>query len=93
MNEIIDSGIDVGVGLAISPRNKSTISDNMNENRVAKIISDGGYNNISYINEIKICIDKNNKQTVPSNLKIIQNNSKIHNLESENTDDYLITKL
>lgn len=101
LNEIIDSGIDVGIGLAVSPNNSgiSSFSEGKQQQPqlVAKVMSDGGYS--SFINDFSIkniTYADENRSVKKENLiedntfkKLSPMNLKTTNLN----DDYFITKL
>ncbi len=94
LNEIIDSGIDVGIGLAVSP-NYSGSSSYSEGQRVAKVMSDGGYS--SFLNDFSIkeitYIDE--KRSVKKE-SVIENNMYNKGQINHTTklhDDCFITKL
>lgn len=78
--DMIDSGIDVGIGLPSSPL--SSEIKNTDSNTVAKIISDGGYSSFLY--------DQSQKDEIYSNSK--KNLTQNKECESSNKE-YIITKL
>lgn len=95
LNEIIDSGIDVGIGLPLSPNNSS--SSTYSDDRIAKVISDGGY--ASFINDFSINdITYSNENKSIKNVSLIDTSlyaDKKINVDDMGklSDDYLITKL
>lgn len=89
LNEIIDSGIDMGIGPAVSPNNSTSPGNIYSDGRVAKVLSDGGYSN--FMNNFSIK-DITYSDNVPNNNSTKTKKQSIQSTKSVN-DEFLITKL